>query len=283
MNISSAESTDEIKFYRPNDEIEIVDTPELHGFKEKGVGANAEQYKQITKKYISQAHLLLYVMNPHNPIKASHKEDLQWLFTELGLLDGTIFVLSKFDEMADMEDASEYERMLHIARDNVAQGLDNAIALRQEQRRSLVILAILANPFDNGLAYWFGHEEFHAISRIDTLQEATKERITQLGGADIIANEARKSIIYDVLHTQMPAIREQNDLIAKDVRNLEGNTLAICKDLEKISPRISFARINLREFVVQYFLGLILQLEGTSLETFGEFFERNIGSEGSVV
>ena len=46
----------------------------------------------------------------------------------------------------------------HIARDNVAQGLDNAIALRQEQRRSLVILAILANPFDNGLDYWFGQE-----------------------------------------------------------------------------------------------------------------------------
>ena len=53
--------------------------------------------------------------------------------------------------------------------------------------------------------------------------------------------------------------------------------------MEKISPRISCARINLREFVVQYFLGLILQLEGTSLETFGEFFERNVGSEGSVV
>lgn len=284
MNISSAESTDEIKFYRPNDEIEIVDTPELHGFKEKGVGANAEQYKQITKKYISQAHLLLYVMNPHNPIKASHKEDLQWLFTELGLLDRTIFVLSKFDEMADMEDASEYERMLHIARDNVAQGLDNAIALRQEQRRSLVILAILANPFDNGLDYWLEHkEEFNALSRIDTLQEATKERITQLGGADIIANEAKKSIIADVLHTQMPAIREQNECIAQEVRDLEQSTLVIRKDLDKITPRISRARIALRDFATHYFTDLILQLEGTSLETFGEFFERNIGSEGIVL
>lgn len=284
MNISSAESTDAITIYRPNDEIEIVDTPGLHGFKEKGVGANAEQYKQITKKYISQAHLLLYVMNPSNPIKASHKEDLQWLFKDLGLLDRTIFVLSKFDEMADMEDASEYEKMLHTARDNVAQGLENAIALSEEQRRSLVILAISANPFGNGLDYWLEHkEEFNALSRIDTLQEATKERITQLGGADIIANEAKKSIIADVLHTQMPAIREQNECIAKDVRNLEESTLVIRKDLDKITPRISRARIALREFATHYFTDLILQLEGTSLETFGEFFERNIGSEGIVL
>lgn len=284
MNISSAESTDAIAIYRPNDEIEIVDTPGLHGFKEKGIGTNAEQYKQITKKYISQAHLLLYVMNPHNPIKASHKEDLQWLFTELGLLDRTIFVLSKFDEMADIEDASEYERMFRTARDNVIQGLENAISLSEEQKQGLVILAVSANPFGNGLDYWLQHkEEFHALSRIGSLQEATKERITQLGGADIIATEAQKSVIADVLSTQMPALKQHNELIAKEMKELEESILVIRKDLDKITPRIGRARIALRDFAANYFTDLIMQLEGTSLETFGEFFERNIGSEGIVL
>lgn len=37
------------------------------------------------------------------------------------------------------------------------------------------------------------------------------------------------------------------------------------------------------EFVVRYFSDLILKAKGCSLETFGDFFEREIGSEGIVI
>ncbi len=62
-----------------------------------------ERYKDITKKYISEAHLILYALNPSNPIKESHKDDLNWLFRTLNLLSRTIFVISRFDEEADIE------------------------------------------------------------------------------------------------------------------------------------------------------------------------------------
>ncbi|GAA8423092.1 hypothetical protein Hpkin77_02280 [Helicobacter pylori] len=77
MKIDHEESSDEVKIYHIDDEIELVDTPGLFGFKVKEHDSGKiERYKDITKKYISEAHLILYALNPSNPIKESHKDDL---------------------------------------------------------------------------------------------------------------------------------------------------------------------------------------------------------------
>ncbi|EPJ6493510.1 LeoA/HP0731 family dynamin-like GTPase, partial [Pseudomonas aeruginosa] len=47
--------------------------------------------------------------------------------------------------------------------------------------------------------------------------------------------------------------------------------------------QISSVRINLRDFVVRYFSGLNMRTEGLTLETFGEFYQREIGAEGVVI
>ncbi|MCQ2643150.1 dynamin family protein [Helicobacter pylori] len=105
MNIDHKESSDEVKIYDIDNEMELVDTPGLFGFKEKITDSGEiERYKDITKKYINEAHLILYALNPSNPIKDSHKDDLNWLFRTLNLLARTIFVISRFDEEADIED-----------------------------------------------------------------------------------------------------------------------------------------------------------------------------------
>lgn len=73
IKIDHQESSDAVKIYDIDNEIELVDTPGLFGFKKKTTG---ERYKDITKKYVSEAHLILYALNPSNPIKESHKDDL---------------------------------------------------------------------------------------------------------------------------------------------------------------------------------------------------------------
>lgn len=284
MKISQEESTDELHIYHVDEDIEIIDTPGLHGFKEKGVGAEAQKYKDITRKYISQAHLLLYVMNPSNPIKESHKDDLVWLFRDLKLLDRSVFVLGKFDEMADVEDESEYRGAFSVARDNVVQGLKHAINLSAQEESQLAIVAVAANPFGNGLEYWLARpSEYEKISHIDELQRATKEAIERSGGAGALMQEMRQSVISDVLHTQLPIAQKQCDLLQKSASELSHSAHLMQKDVEKLKGRISEARIHLREFARGYFADLILQLQGTSMESFSEFFERNIGSEGVVL
>ncbi|GAA8652447.1 hypothetical protein HpBT333_05770 [Helicobacter pylori] len=52
------------------------------------------------------------------------------------------------------------------------------------------------------------------------------------------------------------------------------------KDLQNLNSEISQARINLKEFITRYFSDLIRQVAGTSLETFNDFVNREIGNEG---
>ncbi len=115
MKIDHKESSDEVKIYNIDNEMELVDTSGLFGFKEKITDSGKiERYKDITKKYISEAHLILYALNPSNPIKDSHKDDLNWLFRTLNLLSRTIFVISRFDEEADIEDEQDYNKRFEI-------------------------------------------------------------------------------------------------------------------------------------------------------------------------
>ncbi|MFT6905590.1 MAG: putative GTPase, partial [Oleiphilaceae bacterium] len=70
MHISHLESSDTVKTYQLDD-CELIDTPGLFGFKEKlnATSTQIEKFKDITKQYVSEAHLVLYVMNSTNPIK----------------------------------------------------------------------------------------------------------------------------------------------------------------------------------------------------------------------
>lgn len=52
------------------------------------------------------------------------------------------------------------------------------------------------------------------------------------------------------------------------------------KNLQNLNSEISQARIHLKEFITRYFSDLILQVSGTSLETFNDFVIREIGDKG---
>ena len=150
MKISHQESSDEVLVYEIGNDIELIDTPGLFGFKEKTNSDTkaTEKYKDITGKYVSEVHLVLYVMNSVNPIKDSHKEDLNWLFRTLNLLPRTVFVLSKFDEVVDVEDEKEYKNDLEIKKSNVIKRLKDLINLNDEEISEISIVGVSANPFD---------------------------------------------------------------------------------------------------------------------------------------
>ncbi len=195
MKIAHQESSDAVKIYNIDNEIELVDTPGLFGFKAKTHDSGKiERYKDITKKYISEAHLILYALNPSNPIKESHKDDLNWLFRTLNLLSRTIFVISRFDEEADIEDEEDYNKRFKIKKENIQSRLNELISLSEEEKESLIIVAVAANPFDLGVEHWLKHqEEFQKLSHIKTLQDATQKKIEENGGKSTIIEEAKKA------------------------------------------------------------------------------------------
>ncbi|MEJ8618112.1 50S ribosome-binding GTPase [Helicobacter pylori] len=282
MKIDHQESSDEIKIYDIDNEMELVDTPGLFGFKEKITDSGKiEHYKDITKKYVSEAHLILYALNPSNPIKESHKDDLNWLFRTLNLLARTIFVISRFDEEADIEDEEDYNKRFKIKKENIQNRLNKLISLSEKEKESLIIVAVAANPFDLGVEHWLKHkEEFQKLSHIKALQDATQKKIKENGGKLTIIEEAKKSVIQDVIHRQMPLAKQAQQGIKREMEYLNKAIEKRRKDLQNLNSEISQARIHLKEFITRYFSDLILQISGTSLETFNDFAMREIGDKG---
>ncbi len=282
MKIEHKESSDAVKIYDIDNEIELVDTPGLYGFKQKEHDSGKiERYKDITKKYVSEAHLILYALNPSNSIKGSHKDDLNWLFRTLNLLSRTIFVISRFDEEADIEDEEDYNKRFKIKKENVQKRLRDLISLSEEEKEGLIIVAVAANPYDLGVEHWLKHkEEFQKLSRIKTLQDATQKKIKENGGKLTIIEEAKKSVIQDVIYRQMPPAKQALQDINREMEYLNKTLEKRRKDIQNLNSEISQARIHLKEFIIRYFSDLISQVSGTSLETFNDFVIREIGDKG---
>ncbi len=138
-----------------------------------------------------------------------------------------------------------------------------------------------ANPFGWGLEYWLKHkEEFQKLSRIKTLQDATQKKIKENGGKLTIIEEAKKSVIQDVVHRQMPLAKKEQQNLKRELEYLNKAMEKRRKEIQNLNGEISQARINLKEFITKYFSDLSRQVAGTSLETFNDFVKREIGDEG---
>lgn len=285
MNISARESSDEVQSYIVDDDVELIDTPGLFGLHEKfdGQSGTIEKYKDITKKYVSEAHLVLYVMNPTNPIKESHRADLMWLFRTLDLLPRTVFVLSRFDEVADIEDAVEYQEELEIKRENVTERLDQMLQLTPHEKKQLQIVAVSANPEGRGMDYWMSHaEEYREISHMDTLQAATQRVMERNGGSESILYKMQDSVIADILGV-LQQTENGMDKLNDVIEECNETSSVYGKKLESLKEKIGEARSRLLNFVKEYFAGLIRRLDGCSLETIQTFIEAEVGKKGEIV
>ncbi len=138
-----------------------------------------------------------------------------------------------------------------------------------------------ANPFGWGLEYWLKHkEEFQKLSHIKTLQDATQKKIKENGGKLTIIEEAKKSVIQDVVYRQMPLAKKVQQNLKRELEYLNKAMEKRRKEIQNLNGEISQTRINLKEFITRYFSDLIRQVAGTSLEIFNDFLIREIGGEG---
>ncbi len=131
------------------------------------------------------------------------------------------------------------------------------------------------------MEHWLKHqEEFQKLSHIKALQDATQKKIKENGGKLTITEEAKKSVIQDVIYRQMPPAKQALQDINREMEYLNRMIEKRRKDLQNLNNEISQACIHLREFIIRYFSDLIRQVSGTSLETFNDFVTREIGDKG---
>jgi hypothetical protein len=197
---------------------------------------------------------------------------------------------------------STVERWLHdhARRDNYGNGYagnrllsgsnNSYVELRKESSNGgvRVIASVYHDPRQGaaakGTEYWLSNlDEFKSLSHIASLQEATSKKIEANGGAPAIVEETKKSIILDVLSKQLPIAVANDEKIGQEVEKLDALSALHKKQLASTEGQISDVRVSLRQFVTEHFSSLIVQAKGASLETFTDFFEREIGAEGVVL
>ncbi len=82
-----------------------------------------------------------------------------------------------------------------------------------------------------------------------------------------------------MVYRQIPPAKQALQDINREMEYLNKTLEKRRKDIKDLNKEISQARIHLREFIIRYFSDLILQISGTSLETFNDFVIREIGNK----
>lgn len=283
MKIDEDESSDELSVYHIESldrQYEIVDTPGLFGTKSKEVEGENIKFSEITERYISEAHIIIYVCNSVNTLKDSHKGIIRRVLRDYNKLSSTIFVINKMDDVADTNDEEEYNELALIKRDTFIDRLKQVIGLTPDEEKNLNIACIAANPKGKGLSEWFQKkEEYARRSHIDQLDKCVKSVVSNSDSATL-KSDADRAVALDIVQAIAVAVSNKvNDFnqatadISYVLSNMESD-LAILKSSITKSKGIMTDR--LKELKDSLFAS-IDSIE--SLSDMGSFLEQEIGIE----
>lgn len=280
MKIDSDESSDEILCYTPRSIPEgcyIVDTPGLFGDK-IGNDENGEkiQLSEKTRKYISEANMILYVVAAKNPIKDSHKESIRWILKDLNKLDSTIFVINRMDDVADMTDDEDYMDQARIKSNNLRSKLSDC-GLTLDEIREVKIACISAAPDGKGIDAWKEYREAYLQrSRLPNLEKLTNEVLKQSSeylivktGCDILNDEVKKALTIigeEVRKLEKILLPEQKETLKRNKR-----------DLEQLAKRLKRSRGEIKDELRVLEKAKISAIRSATIENFRDVMEDEIG------
>lgn len=280
MKIASDESSDEILCYTPTtipEGCQIVDTPGLFGDK---VGADEDggrvPLSDITKKFISEANIILYVVAAKNPIKDSHRECIRWILKDLNKLSSTIFVINRMDDVADLTDEEDYSLQAKIKTENL-KGKLLECGLNQSEANKVRVACISAAPNGQGIEVWNEHrEEYLRRSHLDALEKLTnsilqssRENLITKTGCDILNDELVKTI--ELIGEQERQIAEI--FLPEKKESLKRNK----KDLEALYKRLVRSKKDMKDALKALNKKKINIIRATSMENFKDVLEDEIG------
>lgn len=287
MKIDQDESSDELKVYRPaglKQGFEIVDTPGLFGTKEKELDGRNVKYSDITKKYLSEAHIVIYVCDAVTPLKDSHVPVIKWIMRDLNKLNSSIFVINKMDEAGyDLLDDIDYNRGNEIKRNALISRLRNAINLTPDEEHRLHVVCIAADPKGKGLTHWFAKpDDYMRRSHIGLLRDSLNDVVNNSDSATL-GNNAIFASIKDMISSVSEEIEQVTTPLQRSLKKVDDSCKDLTFDVQQLKSELA---LNLNEMQIQldqYRSGLYADIEGASVETIGEIVDRALGvQDGNV-
>lgn len=208
MKIADEESSDEIIEYEPKIYAEnvppcvFVDTPGLFGRK----------YSGKTEKFISEAHIVMFVVSAINPLKDSHRDTVKFLLEKLKKFDNTIFIINVMDKVCDYTDDEDFKEKaktkMEYLRENVANFLN--IPVEDQIIQNMNIICIAADPDGKGLIddvnrgktnYWLTEEnieKYEKYSKMPILRDIVNNVVSNTISEKLLEEVALDSIKQEV-------------------------------------------------------------------------------------
>lgn len=282
MKIDSDESSDQLEIYTPSslpDKCQIVDTPGLFGDKEKEDESGGKiQFSEVTKRYVDQANIILYVVEAKNPLKNSHKEVVKWILKDLNKIDSTIFVINKMDEVADLTDNEDFANASKIKEDTLRAKIAEVSDLSSNDAKKLQIVCISSNPNDKGFDFWMQHKDkYEQRSRILNLENTTNQVLKNMSSSELITKTGYDSL-ERVVRENVQEVEVELDMIEKTIvpemqKTLKRNE----EDYQHARQQILNFRNSFVRDINDYEKNLKNQLRSCTMESIGNFIKDEIG------
>ena len=287
MKIDQDESSDELTIYRPDGlkkGFEIVDTPGLFGTKEKEFNGTSIKYSDITKKYLSEAHIVIYVCDAVNPLKNSHIPVIKWIMRDLKKLDSTIFVINKMDEAGyDLTDEEDFTNGVKIKTENLTHRLRENINLTPEEESKLHIVCIVADPKAKGLQYWFSRpEDYFKRSRINKLRNELNSVIDGCDNSKL-TNSAIMASIKDSLWNVNNELTRLHKPMKKAIDKAKESCMELSDEVEHLKSELSSKKGEMKKQIDSLRANLYAEIKDTSVETIQEVLDRRLGIENNKI
>lgn len=281
MKIATEESSDEIAIYHPNNlqnKCQIVDTPGLFGDKEKSENNKTIKLSDMTKKYISSAHIIFYVVDAANPLKDSHKDAVKWILRDLNKLDSTVFIINKMDEAANLKDEEDFNNQKKLKINIVVERLKSYANLTEEELKRVNIVCISADPQRRGLEFWLQHkEDYISRSRINELQNITN-KILENSIADNLICKTSFDVIRDTIKNKIIESQNQLKYIELNSNERKEELKRIENDLCMSMREIAKCRADFRDELNNYENEILSKINSSSPDTIGNIMEIDIGN-----
>lgn len=287
MKIAEEESSDEIIEYEPSNISEdlppcvFVDTPGLFG----------QKYSEKTEKYISEAHIILYVVAATNPLRDSHKEMVSWLMQTLKKFDNTIFVINRMDDVCDYTDEEDFadkeSQKKKFLKENIARFCD--LSIEDSKIENLNIVCISSDPEGKGLQksgddkenYWLTSEhraKYEEYSRMPNLRKMVDEVVKNTLPEKLMKDAALTAIFEEVTQNIEILRQEQVQLNEAVIPEVKRTVDTMKRDLKTTKDDLNREKRPCREELDSLERSICGKIRNATMETIREIVEDELGA-----
>ena len=287
MKIDNDESSDELTIYRPKDlkkGFKIIDTPGLFGTKEREINGQNIKFSEITERYISEAHIIIYVCDAVVPLKDSHVEIIRRIMRDYHKLDNTIFVINKMDEAGyDLLDEYDFNNGCKIKKENLISRLRSTINLTPDEEKRLHVVCIAADPKGKGLQHWFSKiDNYYERSHIKDLRKCVNAVVNN-ADTDKLSSSSYETSVSEIVDGLHKAIECTEKPVSKAIVKMERDCTEIEEDGKHLKSELTLSRNELRQAINEMKNDAIREITGASLETIGDIISAQLGVQNNQV